>query len=46
MPMDSDYDLHGMSSDGRRRPQLTDAVTRDDVIRAADGAFFGTAEAP
>lgn len=44
VPINSDYDLYSMGPDGRSRPPLTAAMSRDDIIRAADGAFFGRAE--
>jgi hypothetical protein len=33
-----------MGADGDSRPQLHNAVSRDDVIRARDGAYLGLAE--
>jgi general secretion pathway protein G len=44
VPINSDYDLYSMGPDGRSTPPLTAAMSRDDIIRAADGAFFGPAE--
>ena len=44
VPINSDYDLYSMGPDGESRASLNAAVSRDDVIRAANGAFFGLAE--
>jgi general secretion pathway protein G len=44
VPINSDYDLYSMGADGESRPQLHNAVSRDDVIRARDGAYVGLAE--
>jgi len=43
VPINSDFDLYSMGPDRRSRPPLTAKHSRDDIIRAADGAFFGTA---
>jgi general secretion pathway protein G len=43
-PLNSDYDLYSMGPDGRSRPPLTAAMSRDDVVRAGDGAYVGRAE--
>jgi len=44
VPINTDFDLYSMGPDGRSRPPLTAKHSRDDIIRAADGTFFGTAE--
>jgi general secretion pathway protein G len=44
VPLNSDYDLYSMGPDGKSRPPLTAAVSRDDIVRAGDGAFIGPAE--
>lgn len=44
VPINSDYDLYSMGADGESRPQLNSTVSRDDVIRARDGAYVGLAE--
>jgi general secretion pathway protein G len=44
VPINSDYDLYSMGPDGKSSPPLTARISRDDIIRAADGAFFGVAE--
>jgi general secretion pathway protein G len=43
VPLNSDYDLYSMGMDGRSVPPLTAAQSRDDIIRANDGAFIGLA---
>ena len=43
-PINSDYDLYSAGPDGRTRPPLQNPDSRDDVIRAADGSFYGIAE--
>ena len=42
-PLNSDYDLYSIGPDGLTAPSLTNAKSRDDVIRARDGQFIGTA---
>jgi len=44
VPINSDFDLYSMGPDGRSLPSLQAPVSRDDVIRAANGAFIGVAE--
>jgi general secretion pathway protein G len=43
VPINSDYDLWSKGKDGSSVPPLTAAPSRDDVIRANDGRFFGLA---
>jgi general secretion pathway protein G len=43
-PVNSDFDLYSLGLDGKSQPSLTDQFSRDDVLRARDGGFFGTAE--
>ncbi len=43
VPINSDYDLYSMGRDGLSKPPLTAKPSRDDVIRANDGAFVGLA---
>ena len=43
-PINSDYDLYSAGPDGLTRPPLQNPDSRDDVIRAADGSFYGIAE--
>jgi general secretion pathway protein G len=42
-PINSDYDLYSMGRDGKSQAALTAHVSKDDVIRANDGAFIGLA---
>jgi general secretion pathway protein G len=44
VPINSDFDLYSMGPDGQSRPPLTARHSRDDIIRAANGAFVGVAE--
>ena len=39
--LNTDYDLYSIGEDGRTRPRITDDASRDDVIRAHDGAYIG-----
>ena len=43
VPINSTYDLYSMGPDGRSRPPLTARDSRDDIIRANDGAYVGPA---
>lgn len=43
-PINSDYDLYSLGPDGESKPQLNAKFARDDIVRANDGAFVGTAE--
>lgn len=43
VPINSDYDLYSVGADDKTRPQLQNKVSRDDIIRASDGAYFGQA---
>lgn len=42
-PLNSDFDLYSIGADGDTKPQITQSVSRDDIIRARDGAFIGLA---
>jgi general secretion pathway protein G len=44
VPINSDYDLYSMGADGESKPNLNNKVSRDDVVRARDGAYVGLAE--
>lgn len=44
VPINSDFDLYSMGPDGDSKMPLTAKASRDDIIRAADGAYFGVAE--
>ena len=43
-PINSDFDLYSVGPDGLTNASLTHANRRDDVVRARDGGFIGTAE--
>jgi len=42
-PINSDYDLYSMGKDGASQPPLTAHASKDDIIRANDGAYIGLA---
>ena len=44
VPINTDYDLYSMGPDGRSVAPLTAKHSRDDIIRAGDGSYFGIAE--
>lgn len=43
-PLNSDFDLYSVGRDGVSQPSLGHADSRDDIVRARDGGFIGTAE--
>jgi general secretion pathway protein G len=43
VPINSDYDLWSNGPDGRTVMALTAKHSRDDIIRAGDGSYFGRA---
>jgi general secretion pathway protein G len=43
VPINSDYDLWSMGPDGKSVPPLTAKASRDDIVRANDGTFYGWA---
>jgi general secretion pathway protein G len=43
VPINTDFDLYSMGADGRSSPPLTAAMSRDDIVRANNGAFVGLA---
>ncbi|TGD75708.1 type II secretion system protein [Mangrovimicrobium sediminis] len=43
VPINSDYDLYSMGPDGRSVGPLTAKPSRDDIVRANNGAFIGLA---
>lgn len=43
VPINSDYDLYSKGPDGASSPPLTARPSRDDIVRANDGAFVGLA---
>jgi len=44
VPLNSDYDMWSNGKDGTHSPPLTAANSRDDIVRALDGAWVGLAE--
>ncbi len=45
VPINTDYDLYSKGPDGRSVSPLTAKHSRDDIIRANNGAYIGVAEA-
>lgn len=43
VPLNTDYDLYSKGQDGKSLPPLTAQASRDDVVRANNGAFIGEA---
>lgn len=43
VPINSDFDLYSMGPDGLSSPPLTAQASRDDIVRANNGAFVGVA---
>ncbi|MDA2929226.1 prepilin-type N-terminal cleavage/methylation domain-containing protein [Acidobacteria bacterium AH-259-O06] len=43
VPINSRYDLYSMGKDGESNAPLTAKASRDDIVRANDGAFLGLA---
>lgn len=43
VPLNTDYDLYSMGKDGRSVSPLTAKASRDDIVRANNGAFIGLA---
>ena len=41
VPVNSDYDLYSMGPDGKSQPAFTSQSSRDDIVRAGDGAYVG-----
>lgn len=44
VPLNTDYDLYSMGKDGDSKPPLTAKASKDDVIRANNGAYIGPAD--
>ena len=42
-PLNTDYDLFSLGPNGRTTVSLGESLGQDDVIRANNGGFFGTA---
>jgi general secretion pathway protein G len=43
VPVNSDFDLYSMGPDGKSKPPFTAKDSRDDIVRAGDGGYFGKA---
>jgi len=43
VPINTDFDLYSMGPDGLTAPPLTAKHSRDDIVRANNGAFIGVA---
>jgi general secretion pathway protein G len=43
-PLNSDYDLYSSGDDKESRDPLSNALSRDDIVRANNGAFIGLGE--
>ncbi len=43
-PLNTDFDLFSMGSDGESRDPLSAKVSRDDIVRANNGDFIGLGE--
>jgi general secretion pathway protein G len=43
-PINTDFDLYSLGTDGQTNSSLTAGASRDDIIRASNGAYFGLAE--
>jgi len=43
VPINTDFDLYSMGPDGLTAPPLTAKYSRDDIVRANNGAFVGMA---
>ncbi|MBE0585081.1 MAG: prepilin-type N-terminal cleavage/methylation domain-containing protein [Desulfofustis sp.] len=41
VPVNSDYDLYSMGPDGKSQKPFTAKDSRDDIVRAYNGGFFG-----
>jgi len=41
VPVNSDYDLYSVGPDGKTGAPFTDSKSRDDIVRASNGAFIG-----
>jgi general secretion pathway protein G len=41
VPINSDFDLYSMGEDGKSSPPLTAKSSRDDIVRANNGAYYG-----
>lgn len=41
VPVNSDFDLYSMGKDGKSKSPFTAKASRDDIVRANDGAYVG-----
>lgn len=44
VPINTDFDLYSRGADGLSSPPLTASQSRDDIVRANNGAFLGRAQ--
>jgi general secretion pathway protein G len=44
VPLNDDYDLFSLGKDGSTNVRITHPKSRDDVVRANNGAFIGRAD--
>jgi general secretion pathway protein G len=44
VPVNSDFDLYSLGEDGVSSPPFTAKGSRDDIVRANNGAYIGLAE--
>jgi general secretion pathway protein G len=42
VPVNSDFDLYSMGSDGKSQSPFTANASRDDIVRANDGQYVGS----
>jgi general secretion pathway protein G len=42
-PLNTDFDLYSVGSDGQTAASLVNKASRDDIVRARDGGFIGLA---
>ena len=43
-PLNTDYDLYSLGKDGDSKAPLNAGESRDDIVRANDGAYIGRGE--
>jgi len=44
VPLNTDYDLYSMGEDGESKKPLTAKASQDDILRAGNGGFIGSAK--
>ncbi len=42
IPVNTDFDLYSMGPDGRTHASFTMVLSRDDIVRAYDGSYYGS----